>query len=77
LGGCGRRAHLRGPGRHHRVFPWQLFTAVRETPERFFPFGRSYEEVRVLPKRALADRSSIYQLGEFLRASVGRQPLPA
>jgi hypothetical protein len=60
-----------GPDGITAHFPWRVFTAVRETPERFLLYGRPYEEVRVLPKRALADQSSVRQLGEFLRASVG------
>ncbi len=56
--------------------PWPVFTAVRETRERFFLFKRRYKEVWVLPKRALSDQSSVRQLGEFLRASVGREAAP-
>ena len=52
--------------------PWPVFTAVRETRERFFLFGRRYRTVSVLPKRALSDQSSVQQLGEFLRASAAR-----
>jgi hypothetical protein len=58
-------------------FPWPVFTAVRETRERFVLHGRQYGWGWVLPKRALADPSSVQQLGEFLRASVGREPPPA
>jgi hypothetical protein len=61
-----------GPDGITAYFPWRVFTAVRETRERFFLFGRPYDPVRVLPKRALADQSSVQQLGEFLRASIGR-----
>lgn len=57
--------------------PWPVFTAVRETRERFFLFGRRYKEVWVLPKCALSDQSSVQQLGEVLRASVGREAAPA
>ena len=53
--------------------PWPVFTAVRETRERFFLESR-YDSVWVLPKRGLADQSSVQQLGEFLRAAVGREP---
>jgi hypothetical protein len=49
---------------------WQAFIAVRETPERFYLFGRKYKTTWVLPKRALSDQSAVQQLGEFLRASV-------
>jgi hypothetical protein len=56
--------------------PWSFFTAVRETRERFFLESR-HDSVWVLPKRGLADQSSVQQLGEFLRASVGREPPPA
>lgn len=52
--------------------PWPVFTAVRETRERFFLFGRRYRTVAVLPKRALSGQSSVQQLGEFLRASAAR-----
>lgn len=51
--------------------PWQVFTAVRETPERFFLFGPQYKTAWVLPKRTLDGQSSVQRLGEFLRASVG------
>ena len=57
--------------------PWPVFTAVRETRERFLLCGREYGWGWVLPKRALADPASVQQLGEFLRASVGREPPPA
>ncbi len=56
--------------------PWPVFTAVRETRERFLLCGRRYGWGWVLPKRALADPSSVRQLGEFLRASVGRELPP-
>jgi YcxB-like protein len=57
--------------------PWPVFTAVRETRERFLLCGREYGWGWVLPKRALADPASVQQLSEFLRASVGREPPPA
>jgi hypothetical protein len=57
--------------------PWPVFTAVRETRERFLLCGREYGWGWVLPERALADPVSVQQLGEFLRASVGREPPPA
>jgi hypothetical protein len=57
--------------------PWPAFTAVRETRERFFLARRGDGWGWMLPKRGLADQSSVQQLGEFLRASVGREPPPA
>jgi len=57
--------------------PWPVFTAVRETREWILLCGRGYGWGWILPKRALADQSSVQQLGEFLRASVGREPPPA
>jgi hypothetical protein len=57
--------------------PWPVFTAVRETRERFLLCGRGYGWGWVLPKRALADPASVQQLGEFLRASVGPEPFQA
>ena len=66
-----------GPDGITAYFPRRVFTAVRETRDWFFVFGRAGEPVQVLPKRALADQSSVQQLGEFLRASVGREPPPA
>ena len=65
-----------GPDGTIAYVPWAVFTAVRETRERFFLFGWRYKSVWVLPKRALADQPSVQQLGEFLRASVGREPPP-
>jgi hypothetical protein len=56
--------------------PWPVITAVRETDQRFFLFPRHLEHMWVLPKRGLSDQSSVQQLGEFLRASVGREPPP-
>jgi YcxB-like protein len=56
--------------------PWPVFTAVRETRERFFLFGPRYKAMWVLPKRALRDQSSVQRLGEFLRASAGRDASP-
>lgn len=66
-----------GPDGAVSYVPWPVCTAVRETRERFFLFGRRNEWVWALPKRALADQSSVRQLGEFLRASAGREPPPA
>jgi hypothetical protein len=56
--------------------PWPVITAVRETDQRFLLFPRHLEHGWVLPKRGLSDQSSVQQLGEFLRASVGREPPP-
>lgn len=65
-----------GPDGMIVYFPWAVFVGVRETRERFFLFGWRYKSMWVLPKRALADHSSVQQLGEFLRASVGRERPP-
>lgn len=56
--------------------PWPVFTAVRETRERFFLSGRRYSGMWVLPKRGLSDQSSVRRLGEFLRESAGREAPP-
>lgn len=57
--------------------PWPVFTAVRETRERFFLSGRRDSGMWVLPKRGLSDQSSVRQLGEFLRESAGREAPPS
>jgi hypothetical protein len=62
-----------GPDGTIGYVPWSVFTAVRETRERFFLVASRYRNVWTLPKRALNDQSSVQRLGEFLRASAGQE----